>query len=69
MQLLIAVDVDVALSRPPMVDAVRRVLVSVPLVHDDFDSAESEAMLVAAQLVMHGEVVMPLGARVVSVEV
>ena len=68
----VTVEVDVALRRPPRVDATRRVVVAVDLPavpsREDWWRAEVEARELASMIVGAGDrVVMPLGARVVDV--
>lgn len=65
--MLVVVEVGVALSRPPRVDRLSRVVVEVPFT-GSFQDAETEAALIACQMAaVRPEVVMPVSSVVVDV--
>jgi hypothetical protein len=57
--MLVAVEVGVALSRPPRVDRISKVLVEAP--------TEIEAQLLACQIACRRDVVMPVYSQVLDV--
>ena len=68
--MIVTVEVDVALMRPPRVDRTSRVLVDTPTPSwvDGMASAEADAVWVAiAMCCGRPGVVMPVGSRVVAV--
>jgi len=67
---IVAVEVGVALSRPPRLDRLSRVLVEVefdPITGPGWFSAETEARLVACWMATRPDVVMPVSATVVDI--
>jgi hypothetical protein len=69
MQIQVTVKVSVALSRPPKADAQMWVLVSVPLESWQWERAESEAQLIAAQMAQSNpRVVMAVATQVIELE-
>lgn len=57
--MIVAVHVGVALSRPPGVDRISRILVEA--------DSEIEAMLIACQMAHRPDVVMPVSSEVVDI--
>lgn len=64
--MIVAVEVGVALSRPPKLDRMSRVLVEVEF-DGSFFAAETEARLLATDIAMRPDVVMPVYAQVIDI--
>lgn len=67
--MIVAVEVGVALSRPPKVDRISRVLVEVEFdpMTDSFFDAELQAELIATHMATRPDVVMPVSSKVVGI--
>jgi hypothetical protein len=65
--MIVAVEVGVALTRPPKTDRISRVLVEVDLVGEDWFGAETEAQLIACWMVCRPDVVMPVYSKVTDI--
>lgn len=68
--MIVAVEVGVALSRPPRLDRLSRVLVDVPFnpLTDSWFAAEVEAQLIAIDIAAsRRDVVMPVSAKLTDI--
>lgn len=64
--MMVVVEVGTALSRPPQIDRLSKIIVDVPF-DGDFEASETEARIIACQMSCRDDVVMPVSATVVDI--